>query len=70
MQPATRLEWRGVTKGPVAWSIGVAHEEITVDDHSVWLADCRLVVRFFNNGVELAARIGDNSESRRIAFSR
>ncbi len=70
IEPATRLEWQGMTKGPVAWSIGPTHDIFARRDSRLVVQGCAIMVRFFEEGVELDADFASGTSAQRIEFPR
>ena len=69
--PASRLECRGMTRGPVAWSIGdVASPRHSVDGHVLVRDGCRVRVGFLAEGIEVAAVTEGRTEHRYLDFPR
>jgi Heparinase II/III-like protein/Heparinase II/III N-terminus len=69
-EPATRLEWSGVTTGPVAWCVDASGNTMSTSGRSLLLNGYTITVRFTALGVELVADSADVSNSRRLAFKR
>jgi Heparinase II/III-like protein/Heparinase II/III N-terminus len=71
MVPATRLECRGTTDAPVAWSIGeVGTRGPDLDGQTIIADACRVGVTFTPVGVEVEVVAGTQAERSRLEFVR
>lgn len=69
--PATRLESRGRTSGPIAWSIGPPDSPPhSIDGNAITRGECRVGVAFEASGVRLTVEGGGNTEQRHVDLPR